>query len=38
MAAVDDVDVVVEQYRLALGEFMKETPSLRRSYSPIEKT
>ena len=36
MAAVDDLDEVVEQLRLALGEFMKETPSLRRTCSPIE--
>jgi len=36
--AVDAVDELIERYQQALGEFMKGTPSLRRSYSHIEKT
>jgi len=38
MAAVDDVDELIEQFHLAQEEFVKGTPSLGRSCSPIRKT
>ena len=38
MAALEDVDKLIEKYDLALGEFVKGTPSRSRSCSPIEMT
>jgi hypothetical protein len=38
MAAVDDVDELIEHFHLAQGELVKGTPSLGRSCSPIRKT
>lgn len=37
MSAEDDLDQVVEEYQVALGEFIKGNPELRRRYGPIEK-
>ena len=31
MSAVDDIDELIEQFHLAQGEFVKETPSLLRA-------
>jgi len=39
MAAVDDVDELIEQFNLAQGEFVKGNPEpVKKLYSPIEKT
>jgi hypothetical protein len=37
MAAVDDVDKAVEQYHLALGEFVKGNPEPLKMSTPIGK-
>jgi hypothetical protein len=37
MAAVDDVDEAVEQYHLALGEFVKGNPVPLKMSTPIGK-
>ena len=39
MAAVDDLDEVIEQYHIALGEIVKGNPEpLKMVVTPIEKT
>ena len=38
MTAVDQVDRLIEQYQLALDEFMKGTPNPCRNSSPRQKT
>jgi len=38
MAAVDDIDEVVERLQLALGEFVKRNPEPMKKLFSIEKT
>ncbi len=38
MAAADDVDELIEQYHLALDQFMKGNPEPVQRLFPIEKT
>jgi hypothetical protein len=38
MTAVDDLDVLIKRYQLALAEFMKGNPKPCRSSSPTQKT
>jgi hypothetical protein len=38
MAAVDDVDELIEQYHQALDEFLKGNPEPVGSYTPVEMT
>jgi hypothetical protein len=38
MAAVDDVDNMIERFHLAQDEFLEGNPSLCRSCSHIQKT